>query len=191
MTASTAGNPIVRVAIVAIPASTASSLFGLRETLNSVGVAFETFITKEPAAPRFDVFFVGTSTDAFACVSGVEIRPEHSVDSAPEADIVVSSGMVVPITDPSSGFDPRMVEWVAAQHAAGKQVVSSCSGALLLAEAGLLDGKEATTHWVLRDLFRTLYPQILLRLERNLCCADREHRVVTTGGATAWQELAL
>lgn len=185
------GNRILRVALVAIPRSTASSLFGIRDTLNSVGVGWETFVSSEQPTPRFEVSFVGATTEPFACASGGEIRPEHSIETVPDPDIVVVSAVFASVGEPVKDFDPRMMAWLVAQHAAGKQIVSACSGASLLAEAGLLDGKEATTHWVLRDLFRTAYPQVLLRLERSLCCADGEHRIVTSGGATAWQELVL
>lgn len=186
-----AASPIIRVALIADPSIPASSLFGIRDTLTSVGVAWETYVTGEAVAPRFEVSFVGMATDPFVCASGTEVRPDYSIDTVAAPDVVVVSATVAPLDVAGSGLDRRIVAWIAAQHAAGKQVVSSCSGARVLAEAGLLDGKEATTHWVMRDHFRLFYPRVLLRLEKNLCCADREHRVVTAGGATAWQELVL
>lgn len=189
-----AANPasrITRVALVALPATAASGLFGIRDTLNSVGVAWESYVTGEEPRQKFEVSFVGTTVEPFVCASGCMLHPEHSIHTVPDPDIVIASGVVLPVNRSRNDFDPRMVAWVAAQHAAGKQVTSSCSGARLLAEAGLLDGKEATAHWGLRDFFRTYYPRVLLRLERNLCCADRDHRIVTAGGATAWQELVL
>lgn len=189
--AAVGGRSIIRVALVAVPSNTAAGLFGIRDALNSVGVAFESFVTSEATSPRFEVSLVAATSAPFVCASGVKVHPDHSIETMRETDIVVASGMAVSATERCNTLDPRMVAWIAAQHAAGKQVASSCTGAILLAEAGLLKGKEATTHWAWRDFFRTAYPDVLLRLERNLCCADREHRVVTAGGATAWQELAL
>ena len=61
----------------------------------------------------------------------------------------------------------------------------------LLAEAGLLDGLEATTHWSACPLFAAQYPEVDLRPERILVPAGPEHRVVTGGGYGAWAELAL
>ena len=55
----------------------------------------------------------------------------------------------------------------------------------------LLDDLEATTHWAFRDLFRLCYPRVRLRLEKSLCCSDAHPDIVTSGGTTAWQELAL
>src|SRR5262245_49189514 len=92
-----AASPIIRVALVATPSSAASSLFGFRDTLTSVGVAWETYVTGETAAPRFEVSFVGTTTDPFVCVSGTEIRPEFSIETVGALDIVVVSPTVGPI----------------------------------------------------------------------------------------------
>jgi len=61
----------------------------------------------------------------------------------------------------------------------------------MLAEAGLLDGLEATLHWAYRDMFRIHYPQIQLRMDQNLCVSGHDNQFVTSGGATAWEELAL
>ena len=59
------------------------------------------------------------------------------------------------------------------------------------AEAGLLNTKFASGHWAYRELFQSQYPKVKLRLDRILCFADDQERIVTAGGATAWQELAL
>jgi transcriptional regulator GlxA family with amidase domain len=60
-----------------------------------------------------------------------------------------------------------------------------------LAEAGLLDGCEATTHWNARPFFQRCYPRVLLRAERILVPSGAEHRLVTSGGSTSWTDLAL
>ena len=61
----------------------------------------------------------------------------------------------------------------------------------MLAETGLLDGCDATSHWGYQDLFRRRYPQIRFRPEPNLCFADPLGRIVTAGGTTSWHDLAL
>jgi transcriptional regulator GlxA family with amidase domain len=66
-----------------------------------------------------------------------------------------------------------------------------CSASLLLAESGLLDGCDATSHWGYQDLFERRYPKIRFRPEPNLCFADTEGRLVTAGGATSWHDLVL
>ena len=66
-----------------------------------------------------------------------------------------------------------------------------CTGSVLLAEAGLLDGREATTHWSAAGLFSAWYPSVRLRPERILAPAGPEHRIITSGGAASWEDLAL
>lgn len=66
-----AAGPIIRVAVVVTPSSLASSLFGIRDTFASVGVAWETYVTGEAAVPRFEVSFVGTTPRS------VRLRQRH------------------------------------------------------------------------------------------------------------------
>jgi transcriptional regulator GlxA family with amidase domain len=61
----------------------------------------------------------------------------------------------------------------------------------MLAETGLLDGGDATSHWGYQDLFRRHYPRVRFRPEPNLCFADPAGRIVTAGGTTSWHDLAL
>jgi transcriptional regulator GlxA family with amidase domain len=61
----------------------------------------------------------------------------------------------------------------------------------MLAETGLLNGCDATSHWGYQDLFRRQYPQVRFRPEPNLCFADADGRIVTAGGTTSWHDLAL
>ncbi len=181
----------VRIAMVTVPPNSASGIFGMRDVLNSVGIGWETYVTGGKVSPAFEVFMVGAEKAPFICGSGAQISPDFDYGSAPAPDVVITSGMFASATERMSGIDRGLIEWIAAQHARGATVVSSCTGAILLAEAGLLDGVEATTHWAFRDLFRKVYPEVHLRLERNLCCVAPDHRIVTAGGTTMWQELAL
>jgi transcriptional regulator GlxA family with amidase domain len=76
-------------------------------------------------------------------------------------------------------------------HAAGTLICSVCSGSLVLAEAGLLDGRGAAAHWAYSDLFRRCYPTVKMHEESVLCLTDESDGVVTAGAVTAWQDLAL
>jgi transcriptional regulator GlxA family with amidase domain len=76
-------------------------------------------------------------------------------------------------------------------HDHGALVTSVCSGSLLLAEAGLLDGHEATAHWAYRDMFQRHFPKITFRNESVLCLAAEGNRIVTAGGVSAWHDLAV
>jgi putative intracellular protease/amidase len=169
----------------------ASSLYGLYDVMGSVGVGWETFVTGEPHTPRFNVRIVSTEKRAFRCASSVEVTPDMSVDQADGASIVVAPGMSVSADEPLGEPYSAMSDWLRSAHKAGASVAAACTGALVLAKAGLLDDLEATTHWAYRDLFRLCYPRVRLRPEKSLCCSDARPDIVTSGGANAWQELAL
>ena len=70
-------------------------------------------------------------------------------------------------------------------------IYSACSGAVMLAETGLLDGCDATSHWGYQDLFNKYYPKVRFRPEPNLVFADAAGRIVTAGGTTSWHDLAI
>jgi transcriptional regulator GlxA family with amidase domain len=74
---------------------------------------------------------------------------------------------------------------------AGATLASACSGALLLAETGLLDGCEATTHWAYCDDMRRKYPSIIIHPARCLVASGDGQRIVTSGGGTSYLDLGL
>lgn len=84
--------------------------------------------------------------------------------------------------------DPADVTLIRRQHARGAVVASSCLGALTLAEAGLLDTREATTHWNWAGYVRDLYPRVAWNTRRIVC---DQGDVVTAGGYLATVDLAL
>ncbi len=61
----------------------------------------------------------------------------------------------------------------------------------MLAETGLLDGREATSHWGYQRLFNKSYPKVRFQPEPNLCFADTAGRIVTAGGTSSWHDLAI
>jgi transcriptional regulator GlxA family with amidase domain len=76
-------------------------------------------------------------------------------------------------------------------HTNGTLICSVCSGALLLAEAGLLDDRETATHWAYGEMFRRYYPKVRMRDDSVLCRTHEDSGIVTAGAVTAWQDLAL
>ena len=179
------------VLLLATPDVSASSLFGLYDTLAAAGRDWETFVTGDPEHPTFEVKIVGPSLEPFPCGSGTLIVPDLAFAGASGSDLVIVPGMNLSAREPLAASTQSSREWLWERHRSGSRVVAACSGAIYLAAIGLLDGIEATTHWVYGDLFRRHYPAVRLRLDRSLCFSDAASGVVTSGGTTAWQELAL
>src|SRR5262245_50804180 len=98
---------------------------------------------------------------------------------------------MVDSADGLRALDRRLLEWIKRMHAAGAQLYAACGGSLVLAEAGLLDGRQATTHWSHVPLFRRQFPQVTLHEDRILVQSGPGHSVVCAGGASSWQDLVL
>jgi hypothetical protein len=74
-------------------------------------------------------------------------------------------------------------------HAVGAQLCSTCSGVLLLAETGLLDGKDATVHWMYASTFHRNFPKV--RLDRAVVAAGEHQEFLMSGASTSWHDLIL
>ncbi|NHC13261.1 GlxA family transcriptional regulator [Motilibacter deserti] len=84
--------------------------------------------------------------------------------------------------------DPEVLDALRAAAARGARIVSICTGAFVLAAAGLLDGRPATTHWRYADRFRALYPTV--RLDPDVLFVD-DGDVLTSAGVAAGLDLCL
>lgn len=83
-------------------------------------------------------------------------------------------------------LDRRLLAWIKRMHNGGAQIYAACGGSLVLAEAGLLDGYEATTHWSYAPLFRRQFPNVRLNEDRILVQTGPGHSIVCSGGASSW-----
>ena len=180
-----------KVRILAVPATPAAVLYGLYEVLSWVGRAWEQLTLGRPDEPLLDVKIVAATTKPFSIFHDVPVTPELALVDAEDADVVCVTDVMTPMDCPPQKRYPQEAEWLRRVYARGAIVTSVCSGTLFLAESGLLDGQEATTHWALRDKFRLHYPKVKLRPERVLAVAGEGHRIITAGGQAAWEDLAL
>lgn len=80
------------------------------------------------------------------------------------------------------------IDWLRAIHDRGAILASVCAGAFLLAETGLLDGRLATTHWMLADQFRGRFPHVMVDADRLLVDGGQ---ILTSGGLMSWTDLCL
>jgi len=107
----------------------------------------------------------------------------HGLDALADADTVI-----VPSCRDAAEPPPALVEAVRAAHEAGARVASLCTGAFVLAEAGLLDGRRATTHWAHTDLMRERYPAVTV--DPDVLYID-DGDVLTSAGKAAGMDLCL
>jgi len=181
----------ISVCLVAVPETATGVLHGLYEVFTYVGSGWE-FLTGWPPGPqRFSPRIVARSHEPFRNSVGLPIAPDLSLKEAKRADIVIVADLAIGREDETQGRWPEVVDWLRRQHSQGALICSVCTGSLMLAEAGLLDGVEATCHWAAIDQIRVRYPRVQLRPERVLVSSGVEHRIVTSGGNASWSDLAL
>jgi transcriptional regulator GlxA family with amidase domain len=157
----------------------------------ATGNIWQTLVRSEPLARPFRVRILSTTREPFVCGNGIPITPALSVEDDPAPRIVILPELWLGPDEPMKGRYPALMDWIRRQHAKGASIYSACSGAVMLAETGLLDECDATSHWGYQDLFRTHYPKVRFRPEPNLAFADPAGRIVTAGGTTSWHDLAI
>jgi transcriptional regulator GlxA family with amidase domain len=177
------------VSLIATPDAQVSPLSGLFETLSAFGLLanFEQDVPTQP----FTVEIVGPDLNSATGASGLPLGVHRTYDTIEETDLVILPLMMVEGADWIPGRYPGLVEWLREMHLRGAILCSACTGVLLLAETGLLRGREATIHWAFATTFRRNFPDIGLRTDEVLVTAGDRHEFVMTGGVTSWHDLAL
>jgi transcriptional regulator GlxA family with amidase domain len=136
------------------------------------------------AAPPFKVVTIGRRAKLLRARAGLSVLPEAAFNDAPPVDLLIVPGGVVT----AEVDNPEVIEWIAAVAGRCELVASVCTGAFLLARAGLLDGKDATTHWEDIDQLRNMFPQV--RVQKKLRWID-QGAVLTSGGISAGIDMTL
>jgi len=181
----------VEALIVALPESAGSAIYGLVDVFASTGTLWREFVGDEPGRRLIRPRIVSLSRNPFHCGNGIPVNPELTIDEKSNADIIVVSELWLAPDDDLRQRYPELKEWLRQRHRAGNTIYSACSGAVLLAASGLLNGKSATCHWGYADLFRRSFPEVNFIPEPNIVFADQGGQIVTAGGATSWHDLAI
>ncbi len=179
------------VYIVAVPETAGSALYGLVDVLSAAGNLWQSLLQDGTGRRLLSPRIVSTTSTPFLCGNGIPVQPALAIGDADRADILILPELWLGPEESLKGRYPELMDWIGTLSRRGAFVYSACSGALMLAEAGLLDDREATSHWGYEQLFRRAYPRVRFRPEPNLVFADPAGRVVTAGGTTSWHDLAL
>ncbi|MGZ8803440.1 MAG: DJ-1/PfpI family protein [Mycobacterium sp.] len=161
----------MQVAIMLYPGFTALDFIGPYESLRYLPDAEVRFVWHQPGPIAADsaVLLVGAT---------------HSFDETPSPDIVLIPGGFSTI---EHARDQKVLDWVRSAHQTSAWTTSVCSGSVILAAAGLLDGKRATSHWAALPVLRTFGVQPVG--DERIVPAD--DRIVTAAGVSAGIDLGL
>lgn len=180
------------IALLAVPETSASVLYGMYDLFRSAGRDWNMAIGGEAGPGAVQPTVVAAREGSFRIVNDIHVTPETTIESIGCPDVVVIPDLAVDPGDPANRERfATEIAWLTACHARGAVLASACSGALLFAEAGLLDGYDATTHWAFADAIARRHPRIRMRPENALVVTGEGHRLVMAGGGTSWADLAL
>jgi transcriptional regulator GlxA family with amidase domain len=158
-------------------------LFDGAEELDFAGPLEVFGVTNRLKPDTIRVFTVGVSDREVQCVNGLTVRPQYSFQSCPSFDILVVPGGQGSRREMGNANTLAFIKKAAGSC---ELVASVCTGALILAGAGLLDGKRATTHWAALDELKK-FANVTVDHQRFI----HEGKIVTSGGISAGIDMAL
>ncbi len=167
-----------RITVLAFPGVQAIDVFGPIEVFSAAD--------RLAGGGAYEIELVARETGPLETSSGVRVLPDHGTAAVrgPLDTLIVAGGDGV-----SAALDDRpLVHWLARAAARSRRVCSVCTGAFLLAKAGLLDGRRATTHWAACDELARRHREVVV--EPNPIFV-RDGNVATSAGVTAGIDLAL
>lgn len=174
-----------KVTILAMFNTMASTVMGPLDIFYQAGVIWNYFRGERPK-PLFDTKIVTTDGKPFRCLNGTVVTPDGSIHSVDATDLIVVSSILS--IEKTMKYQGEVVPWLRHHYGQGTHIASICTGAFVLAETGLLDGKTATTHWGAADEFKKRYPRVRLKPERLI---TDEGDLYCSGGMNAGSDLSL
>lgn len=180
----------LHVSLVAIPEMLISSLTGIYDVFKIFGI-LSTFDPSVLRESPFDVEIVSSGPGVLMTSSGFPLTAHRQIRDVKHTHIIIAPSILVEGADWKCGRYPELVEWLKHHHARGAMLCSACSGVLLIAETGLLDGLDVTMHWDYSETFQRNFPNVNLRLEEVLIATGARQEFVMSGASASWHDLVL
>jgi transcriptional regulator GlxA family with amidase domain len=136
------------------------------------------------ASAGFQVSTVAKTREPIKCMGLITITPHYSLADCPRSNIIVIPGGNTRVV----AQDRQVTDWLARASSEAQVTLSVCTGAFVLASAGLLDGKDATTHWGSIARMQKQFPKVNVRNDQRVVDAGK---VVTSAGVSAGIDGAL
>lgn len=177
---------VLDVTVVLLDAGYASTAIGPIEVFHSAGLLWNR-LHGDAGKPRFRVRTASIDGKSISSLCGLRITPELSIRDVRRTDIIVlpASGLEV---QERIARNTALLSWLRKWHSRGVYIAGICSGVAFLAESGILDGRQATSHWALAERLRERYPKVRWRPELFV---TEDRRVCCSGGVYACIDLSL
>ena len=177
---------LLDVTVVLLEAGYVSTAIAPIEIFHSAGTIWN-WLQGEPQKPRFRVRIASIDGGDVTAICSLGLKPNCSIHDIKKTDIIIL---------PASGWDimdriakhTALLPWLKKWHARGAYIAGVCTGVAFLAEAGLLDGKQATTHWGVAEILRQRYPKVDWRTDQFV---TEDGRLYCSGGVYASIDIGL
>jgi transcriptional regulator GlxA family with amidase domain len=176
----------IDVTVVLLDGGYASEAIGPIEVFHSAGYLWN-LLHGEPLQPRFRVRTASLDGGSVTSLYSVGLQAEFAISDIEHTDIIVVPATSWELLD-KIAQDTPLLPWLRKWHAKGAYIAGICMGVTFLAECGLLDGRQATTHWAVAELLRQRYPQVLWRPEQMV---TEDGPMFCSGGVYAAIDLSL
>jgi transcriptional regulator GlxA family with amidase domain len=177
---------VIDVTVVLLERALPSTSVAPIEIFSSAGVLWQ-MIHGQPMVPRFRVRAVSLDGRATRHSIPVQLQPEGTLASVKHTDLIVVPTAEFDL-DASNRANAVLIPWLRRWYTRGASIAGICTGVSLLAEAGLLDGRPATTHWAMVSEFRRRYPAVDWQPDRFV---TESGRLFCGGGVYSAIDLSL
>ena len=133
----------------------------------------------------FEPVLVAETKATVVATGGLKVIPDYTIDACPRLAILVVPGGWGTRTEIKN---VRLLQWIVERSKEIETLTSVCTGAMLLGQAGLLDGRHATTHWASLDWMRTSFPAVTVEDKLHVV---EDGNVITSAGISAGIDMAL
>lgn len=180
-----------RIAFLVFPETSASVVYGMVDLIASAGRDWGLIVDGVPGPQLLRTLLVAREGGTVVVCNDVPVVAGMALADCPPVEVVCVSEVNLPPGTPLADRFAPEIAWLRERYAAGATIATACSGAMLLAEAGLLAGCEATTHWAWWEVLARDYRGVKVQGHRALVVAGEGGRLVMAGGGSTWLDLAL
>jgi transcriptional regulator GlxA family with amidase domain len=177
---------VLDVTIVVLEGGYASTAIAPIEVFHSAGVVWN-WLHGENLRPRFRVRTASVDGRKVSAAGSLGLTPDCSISDINQTDIIIVSAPGWDVLD-HIAENTSLLPWLRKWHARGAFIAGACTGVAFLAESGILDGRRATTHWGVAEIFRKRYPKVRWQPEQFV---TEDGRLFCSGGVYASIDLSL
>ena len=177
---------MIKIVVLAFNGALASAITGVVDLFSMTGVSWNR-IQKQAVQRLFEVDIATADGQSIQCINGIRLEADCSFAEIRHADILIVPTIGAPILNVLEN-NPALINFLKAQYQQPSLIAGNCTGNFFLAEAGLLDHKQATTHWGFQHLFSARYPLVKLNVDQLI---SHDQHIYCAGGGLAWFDLGL